>query len=152
MIDFNWRALTEAIAAISIVASLVFVGLEIRQSSAIARMEAYQAYSISIAENSRDITHDPEFALVLFESIQKARTEYTDTERSQLFTHYFSVINLYHSLYQSVIEGILPEEHLSIIENDPQFASPVFNSIWQNLQVYYGESFVSYFSTEVLDL
>ena len=64
----NLRIAIELVAAISIVVSLVFVGLELRQSSSIARLEAYQDFSISLSEFARDISHDPQFADLLSEA------------------------------------------------------------------------------------
>lgn len=148
----NWRNLTEGLAALSIVLSLIFVGLEVRQSSTIARTEAYQVYSISIAENAREIAHDPEFATLLVGLSTGQKTEFSITETAQLFTHFSSVLYLHHGLYQSIQEGVIPEEYLEIIRNDPEYQTPFFKGIWPRIKVYSTGSFNNFVESEVLHI
>jgi len=47
--EFNSRSVTELIAAGSIVISLIFVGMELRENSAIATYDAFKDYSSDVA-------------------------------------------------------------------------------------------------------
>ena len=49
MKEFNSRSVTELIAAGSIVISLIFVGMELRENSAIATYDAFKDYSSDVA-------------------------------------------------------------------------------------------------------
>ena len=146
----DWRIFTETIAAISIVLSLIFVGLEIRQSSSIARMEAYQAYSLSIAENVREIFSNPEFATLVNQANREGKV-FSGVERTQMGSFYISILHLYHGLYQSVREEIVSEDLLLVIDNEPSLATPAFRDLWPDINMYWGSDFVRYIESNVLE-
>lgn len=55
------KDLAEALAALGVIGSMIFVGLEIRQSNAQARAAAYQAVGIATAQAFDTWAHDPDF-------------------------------------------------------------------------------------------
>ena len=55
------KAIRETLAALGVIASMVFVGLEIRQSNVQARAAAYQAIGIASAEAHDNWAHDRQF-------------------------------------------------------------------------------------------
>ncbi len=59
MKEFNSRSVTELIAAGSIVISLIFVGMELRENSAIARYDAFKDYSSDVAVAQALSASDP---------------------------------------------------------------------------------------------
>ena len=131
----DWRVTVEIIAALSIVISLVFVGLELRQSTSQASINAYQSFSISLSEFARDVSHDPVFSDLLartgsLESYESA----SPTERIQLYTHYVGLLHLYNGLYQSVHEGLLLDKNLEAIYNDPAFGNDYIKALWPTIE------------------
>ncbi len=60
------KAIAEALAAIGVIASMSFVGLEIRQSNAQARAAAYQSIGVATSQLIDTWAHDPEMAEVWF--------------------------------------------------------------------------------------
>jgi hypothetical protein len=59
------KTLRDTLAAGGVIASLVFVGMEIRQSNAQARAAAYQAIGTATAEVFNTSSHDREFSAIL---------------------------------------------------------------------------------------
>jgi len=59
------KAIRETLAVLGVTASMVFVGLEIRQSNMQARAAAYQAIGIATSEWFDNMAHDREFVSTL---------------------------------------------------------------------------------------
>ena len=59
---FNWRDLAEIIGFTSIVASLVFVGMQLNQSQEIAIASQYQERASTAVEYYSSLMHDPQTA------------------------------------------------------------------------------------------
>ena len=104
------KAIGEALAALGVIASMIFVGLEIRQSNAqaqaAARAAAYQAIGVATAESFDSWAHDPE----LFETRYKgaAAMDSTDWQRWALKVTVFA--RLGETVLLQVEQGILPPD------------------------------------------
>lgn len=150
--NMNWRAIGEAIAAISIVISLIFVGWEVRQSSEVARMEAYQSFSVAVSENARAIYNDPQFADLLDKTNQDLvpATELSGSQFLQIQSYFISVLHLYQGLFRSIQAGIISDEFMPVIIEDPQLHTANFRSIWPGLRVFFTDPFIEFMEEEVL--
>jgi hypothetical protein len=60
MKQFNWRDLTEMVGILSIVGSLIFVGLQLNQSQEIAIAGQYQERASTAVEYYASLMHDPQ--------------------------------------------------------------------------------------------
>ena len=139
----------ELIAAASIVLSLVFVGYELRQASTVARLEAIHAYSMSVSEHTRELSHNPELALLVLNSIQNIRMdELTAKESAQLVLHHHALLNIYHGLYSSVREGIIPEEYLTVLSGDGSLKSEYFRGLWPTIETLYSDDFAVFIESQ----
>lgn len=142
----NWRTTSELIAAISIVLSLIFVGLEIQQSSSVARAEAILSFTSSMAEHSRAVAENEQLARIVYDMNTGALTNLADlsnSERAQLYSMFYANMSLYYGLHSSVQENVLPEEYLSLID-DPYFTAPLFRNIWPGIRGIFGDDFVAF--------
>ena len=147
------KAIRETLAALGVIASMVFVGLEIRQNTAVARMVAAQTFTQQQLDLNQVIMTEgyPELNTRMIEGA--LRQDFSSGDRLRLDATNLSVIRIWESLYRSVQLGIQDEEMLKAITDGPTpFELPYFVQSWP--MMYRGaftEDFASYFE-ELLGL
>lgn len=149
MNSISWRSITELVAAISIVISLVFVGYELRENSAIARSDSFSAYTLAVAEINFDIATDPILTPLIRRVTEGgSRNEFDGDERYRVFLFYQGILNVYEGLFRAIEEGILPSNDLSSIFNIGLFGNIYFEDLWSNsLRHVYSPGFIEFFET-----
>jgi hypothetical protein len=89
MTNITWRELAEAIGIVSIVASLVFVGLQLRQSQQVAVAEQYQVRAISAVERLSSITQNDRYIQIASNSYREAyEADALDASRKNAYEQY----------------------------------------------------------------
>ena len=78
----RFRRLAELVGVIGLILSLVFVGLEVRQNTRVAKAEAYRAFATQVSEWYSRMT-DPEFAELVNRAMGGASL--TSSDRIQIF-------------------------------------------------------------------
>jgi len=113
MAKLSVRVLGEVVAVVSVVLSLVFVGLQLRQSAVVARASAYQELSLTAAEGFRARAFDRE----LNDLIVRAGSSdpavcgtLTDSDINLVRVYVLSVLRLHQSAFLGVQEGLLRPE------------------------------------------
>jgi hypothetical protein len=98
----------EAVALVTIVASLIFLGLEIRQSNVQARAAAYQAIGIATAAAYDSEAHDRQFTMLR----QKAADDMDASDWAQLAAKMTVFARLGETVLLQVEQGLLPPDAL----------------------------------------
>ena len=145
----NWKTASELAAVASIVLSLVYVGFELRENSAISRSDAYNTYAISVSENQANLALDPTLSSLMARAFRGAEpNEFTADEQFRISIFLQSILRLQEGLFQSVSEGILSEEHLGLVSGAGAWNNPFFRQIWlRGFRVNYTSEFVDYFES-----
>ena len=78
------KAIPETLAALGVIASLVFVGLEVRQNTVSARAAAYQDMGSRISDIWLLGAQDPELALLTLRFFEEEGAEFTPVEEAVL--------------------------------------------------------------------
>ena len=106
------RIIGEVIAVVGVVLSLLFVGLQLRQSAIVSRASAYQDLGIAMAEGWRLRASNP----ALNDIVARAGSAdpdvwsgLTDSESLQARAFTLSFLRIYQSAYLEVQEGLLKE-------------------------------------------
>lgn len=148
MSNLSKKEIVELIGAAGIVASLVFVGIEINQSTSLARLEAQRAYSTSIAEYLSEWAA-PDRATVIAKLVaDSSPEELSEIERIQAIAYFSGELNLIYGLYESVNEGLLSEDNLAFIEKGNRlYSTQFFMTIWPALKLNFDEEFARYFES-----
>lgn len=130
----GWKSVTEFLAAGSIVLSLVFVGLEIRENSAIARADAYNRTSTNAAEAMRDLITDPELSsLMRRASTGEDLESFTDDELFRIRVFLQSLVQIHLSQYKAAQAGLIPmEEFRTLPGGGGAFSMPIFRDMWHS--------------------
>lgn len=125
MLRQNWKDVAELVGMAAIVASLIFVGYQLKQDRDIANAEAFQARAVASAESARDVAAN-ENAL---RGIIRARfsvdpsepmpagivpEELSDVPAIELYAaslHQLSAIFIWDNSHFQYTHGFLPESH-----------------------------------------
>ena len=100
----------EVIGLFAVIAGLVFVGLEIRQTNRLAQAAAYQEIGSATAQNWHDMSQDPDFNRVFLrhftaEPAWWAELDPRDVER--LITAWIGFLRQYETIYLQIDLGLL---------------------------------------------
>lgn len=133
----NLRDAAEIIGIVAIVASLLFVGLQMRQSHEIALAEIYQARTAAVMEWNHTLATS-ELALSAFEKSASGRLdELMPLERRASTAMIQSALYAYENSYYQFTLGYLPEEHWTRIRTaiktnmqDPVWREQMLASAW----------------------
>ena len=107
----GWKDFAELIGIAAIVASLVFVGLQMKQSDEIALSEIYQQRTTAVAEWNTSLASNDR-ALSAFEKSATGRFDEITPEEARSATPFVVAAILFYenSQYQHAL-GFLPDDH-----------------------------------------
>lgn len=132
-----WRLLSEMVAAISVVASLVFVGFEIRANTTQARAAAYQ--EIGIATASLHLNLDEWGVRLFVEQYDATRiASWSPEDWHRIFRNWLGVFRIWETLQRQVDLGVLDATDIEAMGfgNTPNIAwdSVAFRCFWPAVQ------------------
>ena len=96
----------ETMAILGVIASLLFVGYEIRNNTIAARASAYQAIGVATADVFKSATHDREWLL----AIQKAPEDMDTTDWMQYHSYRSTFARLAETVLLQIEQGLLPPD------------------------------------------
>jgi len=117
---------------LTVVLSLIFVGIELRQATSVARSDAYHVAMSNFGNLYSNFIVEEEGLDVLIKIMEG--TSYQDLDRrEQVLGNLILNTTLTHhaSLYYSIEEGILPEEMLDFIGNGGLLGAPASVEMWE---------------------
>lgn len=134
--------LVEAIGMLGIMGSLIFVGIEVSQNSAIARTASYQAYINGFTGIYLTQISDNELnSLMVRASSETQVNDFTLEERRKLRLFYIALLRQWEGVYRSVNEGILPEEMLTMVGAGHLLGYRVFKEMWSDIRLLFTKDF-----------
>lgn len=111
MKDFNWKGFAELIGVAAIVASLVFVSLQLKQSDEIALSSSYQARSQMSIDISLAASSSPEFTSGTAKLYRGAVGEITPEEYVALEYNFGALMTMWENQHFQYEAGFMPAEH-----------------------------------------
>jgi hypothetical protein len=145
------RELGEAVALLGVVASLVFVGLELRQSRISARAAAYQELGIAIADNWMGRANDR----VLNDLVSLASTadsvtwaEVSDSDIYLLRSYVAANLRLHETVYLQVRQGLLDADALETLGWTYFIDSTLLVRMWPHVKPLVTPGFAAYLENE----
>ena len=111
------KKIGEILGFLAVVASLVFVGLEIKENNIQARAAAYQELGLSVSQAWMSVAQDRELNNLMRNS-QRAGNDPSWWEQQdqaaldQLFSLNIGILRQYETVYKQVAEGLLDEDAL----------------------------------------
>lgn len=139
------KAIVEAIGMLGIMRSLIFVGIEVKQNSMIARASSYQSYINGFTElNLAQISDDNLNSLMVRASNGTSANDFTPEERRKIRLFYIALLRQWEGLYRSVSQGILSEEMLTMVGAGHLLGYPVFREMWPDVRLLFTEDFCGF--------
>lgn len=145
----NWDALSavgELIGALAVVVSLLYVGRQIRQSTAAARASSFQSMTETMVEVNTSVLLDaPTYDLMVRALASEPLTE---NERARYLVFFWDVLRILESAHYQVELGVLDASKLLSIAGNMQshLKCQVGAEAWSVLQSRYGPAFRSFVS------
>lgn len=141
--------LAEVISAIAIIASLLYVGKQLKQTNSISRSTIRQELSSQMNTWAMSIASSPELAATLSKVHfhELVREDANDTERIQIAYAYVGIISQLHYAYEQMKEGFLIPSELEdyLSPSSTFFSRPYLRSAWHVLSATYPADFRKWF-------
>ncbi len=143
------KAIRETLAALGVIASMVFVGMEIRQSNVQARAAAFQAMGIANAQLAQEIAADDRLSVLWAEHNNPDRLEeWTQTDWAKYFRSIISFARLTETVHIQVEQGVLPPDALErlgyLSANEYLGSWAAFTCVWPRVVNSVGQSLRAY--------
>lgn len=132
MKNVNWKDIAELVGISAIVASLVFVGLQLRQDRSLARAELGAGSFESLATLRLALT-SPEFATTYARSLERPE-ELTTAEKLQINGYLDAVKLLIIRECYLMQREVFTECHIMVREYGPYFFGNSYAQSWWRLQ------------------
>ena len=144
------KAIRETLGFLGVIASMVFVGMEIRGNTIAAQSAAYQAMGVELSSLWHDWSMDPEVADLFSRAL--AGQDLSTGETVQFTYIYVSALRLYETTWRQVELGLLDAEHLQWFGWN-EWITPenvVLKELWPQLQpLGMSQDFASYIEREL---
>lgn len=145
------REVGEAVALLGVVASLVFVGLELRQTRISARAAAYQELGIAIADNWMGRANDRELNdLVSIASTADSATwaRVSDSDIYLLRAYVAANLRLHETVFLQVDQGLLESDALDTLGWTYFLGSRLLLRMWPHVRPLVTPGFAAYLESE----
>ncbi|HUO66558.1 MAG TPA: hypothetical protein VMV37_03430 [Gammaproteobacteria bacterium] len=107
-VDF-FAAVAQIVAAIGVIVSLVYVGVQIRQATRATKLASIQAVETAIGRTEELIIQDASFAAILKHGLTASGADLADTDRIRLNVFYRHVLRAYQSAHYQYRHGALDD-------------------------------------------
>jgi hypothetical protein len=142
MEPMNWTmvgALGELGGAIAVVASLLYVGHQVRQNNRISRAEAYREGTLCWARMLHRWADDPPSANAFMNSSSGVRlADLPESTRNTYLLRHSAMIRVLETIYRQVKEGVMTADALEML---PSRATPIFRDAWERVGGSYSPDF-----------
>ena len=145
------RGIGEAVAVVGVVASLVFVGLELRQSRIASQAAAYQELGIAIADNWMGRANDRELNDLILVAATGDSASWAALDASDLYlvrSYAVANIRLYETAYLQVEQDLLGVDALDRLGWTNLLNSQFLERVWPDARSMVSPAFAAYLEAE----
>jgi len=143
----NKRQIIETTGLLSVVASLAFVGFEIRQNTSAVRSATHIAISNQVMDMARDIATDERLSklthLMMNENVSGEELSPEDLVSLQM--HVYAGIRRIENIYLQVQDGILDSDAFDRSAINKYYNTNIARETWNMVREIFDEDFISRF-------
>ena len=140
------KAIRETLGFVAVVAGLVFVGMEIRQNTVVARMTASQVFTQQLIDLHQFVVTDLYAPLNSRIKAGELREDFTADELLRIDVTLMNLLRIWESLYRSVQAGVTDPEMIDGLRDGP---GPFFNDYFRESWPFYRGTFTEDFAAFV---
>ncbi len=143
-----FKSVSQILAVLSVIISLLFVGYEIRQNTAVARSDAYNVNASRLTELLTNIANDQRLSLLIAQ-IEDGMLPEDFSREDQISIRYIltAAVRNTEGVYRSAKEGVLPDSLIESGPNVPIADNDFFRSTWPTAKNKYSTDFIEYFES-----
>ena len=134
-------SITETIAALGVIASLLFVGYEIRQGNAVARNEALSATSTMWSQSAFDLGGNEYISGLMARSKTESWSDFSATEQSAFNNLTLGLIKGREFGFKQLELGFIEEDDLIMPPTGGYWSSKMQHELWPGIREWFSEDF-----------
>ncbi len=140
----SWKDIAELFGIAAIVASLIFVGLQMKQTKEIALSTAYQARATASMELRLAPTESPEFLSAITKLLTGDTQDLTPDQITYLRSYFYASLVYLENNHFQYLNGFLSEEQWQSNMGDLRwlFSLDFYQSLWEEFPGDWPDSFV----------
>lgn len=129
----SWKETAELIGVAAIVASLIFVGLQLKQSQAIALSAAYQARADSSLEFRNKVFDSPELLSALAKVLNGEYEDLTRDENAAYQFFFYSNLIYLENVHYQYVNGFVSDEQWqsNVLDIEDLLVYPGYRELWK---------------------
>lgn len=151
MPERSLRDVGEAVALLGVIASLVFVGLELRETRIAARAAAYQEVGIAVAENWMGRANDRVINDLVYVAMTADSATWAEVSASDVYllrSYVLANVRLYETVYLQVEQGLLRDDALENLGWVHFLNSNLLARMWPHIRPAVTPAFAAYLERE----
>ena len=135
-------SLTNTIAAIGVIASLLFVGFQIQQGNQVARLEMLYNGAALWTEASTGVAGNEYLSGLMYRSYTDSASDFEGAEGVSMYTLTLGHIKTWEAFYRTTTIGVLGNEDVTFPnKGNPYWRSQYQREIWQRVRLQVPEDF-----------
>ena len=140
------KPISQILAVVSVVVSLLYVGFELRQNTAVARSDAYNVNASRLSEILTSVATDQRLSM-LVSQVEDGKLPVEFSPEDQISIRYLLTAGVRNieGQYRSVKEGVLPSSLIVSGPDMPLADNDFFRSTWPTAKLKYSSDFIEYF-------
>ena len=138
-------SLSQVIASVAVIASLIFVGIQLLQGNRIARAQMTAAVSDKITSMLQTASADAGLAAA-FSAVVLLDQHASDDDYPKLMFWFNGWLHIYHSAWTGIRDNLIDERMLEMIEVNVFWwmSKPAMDRGWENSKHAFPDDFVAY--------
>jgi hypothetical protein len=141
--------LSEILAAIGVIISLVYVGRQLKLTNSTSRSMLRQSMSVLLTDLTMSVAASPELAAAVSKVLSEGRTraELTSTERTQISGCYGAIIDRLYLAFEQRKDGLLTDEELEALyrPGNMWMTTPYLAEFWPIIKDSWPSDFTDWF-------
>ena len=135
-------SITETVAVIGVIASLLFVGYEIRQGNEVARNDALSATSAMWLQTTMEIAGSERISRIMTRSITESRSDFNATDAMAFFNITLGLVKMQEITFRQLELGITESADVTWPPADnPLYTSKMQHELWPQLRKWFSDDF-----------
>ena len=138
-------SIPEAIATVGVIASLLFVGFELRQSNDMARTEMLTTQAQGWMQTTQNLAGNERLSELMFHSYEYTYREFNGADQIAFFNLNLGILKFYEIQFQQVRVGIIEEDDVSWPPATSQFfTSAIQHEMWPSYRRWFVQDFAEF--------
>ena len=142
--DWNLiAAISQVVGAAGVIASLIYVGRQVRLSNALARADAYRSVSLRVSEMTSEWARDEAFLPIVRAGIFERSARMADlspNDQTKVILYFSTALRIFEMIHRQVEAGVLRPDAYGML-GGIMFRAPLFADAWQQLRGAYSADF-----------